>query len=186
MARSTNNLIINQGEQTIALLGVDNKAVIASKDALLIADLDNLGEMKNLVAMVKAQQDNGPGQPDVTTHHSMVTRPWGYYQSLKIDNGYQVKKLFLKPKAKISLQKHKHRSEHWVVVKGVGRVTLGETMATLKEIDLERNQSIYIQQGFIHRLENIGVDDLELVEVQTGSYLGEDDIERLEDIYHRR
>ncbi|MDI9314325.1 MAG: mannose-1-phosphate guanylyltransferase/mannose-6-phosphate isomerase [Hydrotalea sp.] len=188
MEQSTNNLVINQGEQTIALLGVDNKAVIASKDALLIADLDKLGEMKNLVANIKTQQGKAKNAHphDITTHHSAVTRPWGYYQSLKIDNGYQVKKLFLKPKAKISLQKHKHRSEHWVVVKGTGRVTLGETMATLKDVDLQRNQSIYIPLGFIHRLENIGTENLELVEVQTGGYLGEDDIERLEDIYHRQ
>lgn len=174
MHQANNNLVVNQGEQTVALLGVSNIAVVSTKDALLVADMARLGEMKKLVAAAKQQN------PDITIHHSEVHRPWGYYQSLKIDNGYQVKKLFLKPGAKISLQRHKHRSEHWVVVKGKALVTLNE-----KDITVMPNESVYIPVGTIHRLENIGKDNLELIEVQTGSYLGEDDIERLEDKYHR-
>lgn len=178
--QSTNNLVMNSGGQTIALLGVEDKAVIATKDALLVADWQYLSEMKELVKKLQA------GNGNITAHHSAVTRPWGYYESLKVDDGYQVKKLFLKPGAKISLQKHRHRSEHWVVVKGKAKVTLGDSAETLQEKILLANQSIYLPVGIIHRLENIGEGDLELIEVQTGSYLGEDDIERIEDIYRRK
>ncbi|MGI9462074.1 MAG: mannose-1-phosphate guanylyltransferase/mannose-6-phosphate isomerase [Alphaproteobacteria bacterium] len=179
LEHAKNNLVINQGEQTITLLGVDNKAVVASKDALLVADINHLDRMKNLIKKLKEKN------PNIVIHHSEVARPWGYYQSLKIDEGYQVKKLFLKPSAKISLQKHQHRSEHWVVVKGKAKVTLGDNQESLSEKILLANQSIYLPVGIIHRLENIGDDNLELIEVQTGNYLGEDDIERIEDIYRR-
>jgi mannose-6-phosphate isomerase-like protein (cupin superfamily) len=118
--------------------------------------------------------------PKVTEDHLKAHRPWGSYQSL--DNGarYQVKRIMVKPGGRLSLQMHHHRAEHWVVVRGTARVTVGELVTTVHE-----NESIYIPIGSHHRLENPGKIDLELIEVQTGSYLGEDDIVRIEDDYRR-
>jgi mannose-1-phosphate guanylyltransferase / mannose-6-phosphate isomerase len=118
--------------------------------------------------------------PAVTEEHLKVHRPWGSYQSVDRGNRFQVKRIVVKPGGKLSLQLHHHRAEHWVIVRGTAQVTLGNDIRMVHE-----NESIYIPDGAQHRLENPGKIDLELIEVQTGSYLGEDDIVRLEDDYHR-
>ncbi len=158
----------------VALFGVRDLVVVASEDAVLIADRKNTSEMKRLVGRLKEVA------PAVTVDHIRVHRPWGNYQSL--DNGarYQVKRIVVKKNGRLSLQYHHHRAEHWIVVRGTARVTIGDEVKTLHE-----NQSIYIPMGTPHRLENPGMIDLELIEVQTGSYLGEDDIVRIEDDYRR-
>jgi mannose-1-phosphate guanylyltransferase / mannose-6-phosphate isomerase len=118
--------------------------------------------------------------PAITEDHLKVHRPWGSYQSLDLGERYQVKRIVVKQGGRLSLQLHHHRAEHWVVVRGTARVTIGDRVKMLHE-----NESIYVPLGSHHRLENPGKIDLELIEVQTGSYLGEDDIERIEDDYHR-
>jgi mannose-1-phosphate guanylyltransferase/mannose-6-phosphate isomerase len=158
----------------VALFGVQDLVVIASEDAVLIADRKNTAEMKRLVSRLKEVA------PAVTEDHIRVHRPWGNYQSLDNGDRYQVKRIVVKRGGRLSLQYHNHRAEHWVVVRGTARVTIGDTVTTLHE-----NQSIYIPIGTPHRLENPGKIDLELIEVQTGSYLGEDDIVRIEDDYRR-
>jgi mannose-1-phosphate guanylyltransferase/mannose-6-phosphate isomerase len=158
----------------VALLGVENLAVIATEDAVLVARRDNLGEMKQLVEKVKA------AAPQLAEDHLRVHRPWGSYQSLDQGDRYQVKRIVVKPAGRLSLQLHHHRAEHWVVVRGTARVVVGQETKVIHE-----NESIYIPIGSPHRLENPGKIDLELIEVQTGSYLGEDDIVRIEDDYRR-
>jgi mannose-6-phosphate isomerase-like protein (cupin superfamily) len=118
--------------------------------------------------------------PALTEDHLKVHRPWGSYQSLDQGERYQVKRIVVKQGGRLSLQMHHHRAEHWVVVRGTARVTIGDSVTFLHE-----NESIFVPSGARHRLENPGKIDLELIEVQTGSYLGEDDIVRLEDDYHR-
>jgi mannose-1-phosphate guanylyltransferase/mannose-6-phosphate isomerase len=154
---------------------VHDLVVVASEDAVLIADRKNTSEMKRLVQKLKEVA------PAVTEDHIRVHRPWGNYQALDHGGRYQVKRIVVKTGGRLSLQYHNHRAEHWVVVRGTARVTIGEVVNTLHE-----NESIYIPMGTPHRLENPGKIDLELIEVQTGSYLGEDDIVRIEDDYHRR
>lgn len=168
------NSLVSSDKALIALFGVDNLVVVASEDAVLIAGREKTGEMKQLVQKLKETA------PAVTVDHIRVHRPWGNYQSL--DNGarYQVKRIVVKKGGRLSLQYHNHRAEHWVVVRGTAKVTIGEQVKTLHE-----NESIYIPIGTPHRLENPGKIDLELIEVQTGSYLGEDDIIRIEDDYRR-
>jgi mannose-1-phosphate guanylyltransferase / mannose-6-phosphate isomerase len=158
----------------VALLGVENLVVIATEDAVLVARRDNLGEMKQLVEKVKA------AAPQLAEDHLRVHRPWGSYQSLDQGDRYQVKRIVVKPAGRLSLQLHHHRAEHWVVVRGTARVVVGQETKVIHE-----NESIYIPIGSPHRLENPGKIDLELIEVQTGSYLGEDDIVRIEDDYRR-
>jgi mannose-1-phosphate guanylyltransferase/mannose-6-phosphate isomerase len=158
----------------VSLFGVENVVVVASQDAVLVARRDDPDGMRRLVQKLKQVA------PKVTEDHLKVHRPWGSYQSL--DNGarYQVKRIMVKPGGRLSLQMHHHRAEHWVVVRGTARVTVGELVKTVHE-----NESIYIPIGSHHRLENPGKIELELIEVQTGSYLGEDDIVRIEDDYRR-
>ncbi len=158
----------------VALLGVENLVVIATEDAILVARRDNLGEMKQLVEKVKA------AAPQLAEDHLRVHRPWGSYQSLDQGDRYQVKRIVVKPAGRLSLQLHHHRAEHWVVVRGTAKVVVGQETKVIHE-----NESIYIPIGSQHRLENPGKIDLELIEVQTGSYLGEDDIVRIEDDYRR-
>jgi mannose-1-phosphate guanylyltransferase/mannose-6-phosphate isomerase len=131
-------------------------------------------EVKDLAAKLKADK-----RPEATVH-KRVHRPWGYYESIDMGERFQVKRIVVIPGGMLSLQKHRHRAEHWVVVKGTAEVTIGETKRAVHE-----NESIFIPIGTIHRLANQGKIPLELIEVQTGSYLGEDDIERIEDIYKR-
>jgi mannose-1-phosphate guanylyltransferase / mannose-6-phosphate isomerase len=158
----------------VALEGVDDLVVIATEDAVLVSRQKDANGLKRLVAKVRVLA------PKVTEEHIKVHRPWGSYQS--IDNGdrHQVKRIVVKPGNRLSLQKHHHRSEHWIVVRGTALVTVDDLVKTVHE-----NESIYIPMGAVHRLENPGKILLELIEVQTGSYLGEDDIIRLEDDYRR-
>jgi mannose-1-phosphate guanylyltransferase/mannose-6-phosphate isomerase len=158
----------------VALLGVEDVIVVASEDAVLVAHRDDANEMKKLIAKLKSVA------PKIAEEHLKVHRPWGSYQSLDMGSRYQVKRIVVKAGGRLSLQMHHHRAEHWVVVRGTARVTVGDETKTLHE-----NESIYIPIGSRHRLENPGKIDLELIEVQTGSYLGEDDIVRIEDDYRR-
>jgi len=159
----------------VALEGVDDLVVVATQDAVLVSRQRDANGLKRLVAKLKMVA------PEVTEAHIKVHRPWGSYQS--VDNGerHQVKRIVVKPGQRLSLQKHYHRSEHWIVVRGTARVTVNEALTTVHE-----NESIYIPMGAVHRLENPGKILLELIEVQTGSYLGEDDIIRIEDDYRRQ
>jgi mannose-1-phosphate guanylyltransferase / mannose-6-phosphate isomerase len=158
----------------VALEGVDDLVVVATQDAVLVSRQQDANGLKRLVSKLKTIA------PQVTEDHLKVHRPWGSYQSVDMGDRYQVKRIVVKPGERLSLQKHHHRSEHWIVVRGAARVTVNEMVKTVHE-----NESIYIPIGAVHRLENPGKIQLELIEVQTGSYLGEDDIIRIEDDYRR-
>jgi mannose-1-phosphate guanylyltransferase/mannose-6-phosphate isomerase len=158
----------------VAMIGLDDVVVVDTDDALLIAHRDQVQQVKDVVGRIK-----GSGRTHAVTHRK-VYRPWGAYDS--IDNGerFQVKRITVKPGGALSLQMHHHRAEHWIVVSGTAKVTRGDETILLAE-----NQSTYIPLGVVHRLENPGRLPLELIEVQSGSYLGEDDIVRFEDVYGR-
>jgi mannose-1-phosphate guanylyltransferase/mannose-6-phosphate isomerase len=158
----------------VAMIGLDDVVVVDTDDALLIAHRDQVQQVKDVVGKIK-----GSGRTHAVTHRK-VYRPWGAYDS--IDNGerFQVKRITVKPGGALSLQMHHHRAEHWIVVSGTAKVTRGDETILLAE-----NQSTYIPLGVVHRLENPGRLPLELIEVQSGSYLGEDDIVRFEDVYGR-
>jgi mannose-1-phosphate guanylyltransferase/mannose-6-phosphate isomerase len=158
----------------VALEGVDDLVVVATQDAVLVSRQKDANGLKRLVVKLKSVA------PQVTEDHLKVHRPWGSYQSVDMGERHQVKRIVVKPGGRLSLQKHHHRSEHWIVVRGAARVTVNEDVKTVHE-----NESIYIPIGAVHRLENPGKISLELIEVQTGSYLGEDDIIRIEDDYRR-
>jgi len=168
------NCNVSTDRALVALEGVDDLVVVATQDAVLVSRQKDANGLKRLVARLKTVA------PAVTEDHIKVHRPWGSYQS--VDNGerHQVKRIIVKPGGRLSLQKHHHRSEHWIVVRGAARVTVNELVKTVHE-----NESIYIPIGAVHRLENPGKISLELIEVQTGSYFGEDDIIRIEDDYQR-
>jgi mannose-1-phosphate guanylyltransferase/mannose-6-phosphate isomerase len=168
------NCNVSTDKALVALEGVDDLVVVATQDAVLVSRQKDANGLKRLFAKLKAVA------PQVTEDHLKVHRPWGSYQS--VDNGerHQVKRIIVKPGNRLSLQKHHHRSEHWIVVRGVARVTVNDLVKTVHE-----NESIYIPMGAVHRLENPGKILLELIEVQTGSYFGEDDIIRIEDDYRR-
>jgi mannose-1-phosphate guanylyltransferase/mannose-6-phosphate isomerase len=168
------NCNVSTDKALVALEGVDDLVVVATQDAVLVSRQKDANGLKRLVAKVKLVAS------EVTQNHVKVHRPWGSYQS--VDNGdrHQVKRITVKAGERLSLQKHHHRSEHWIVVRGTARVTVNELVKIVHE-----NESIYIPIGAVHRLENPGKILLELIEVQTGSYLGEDDIIRIEDDYQR-
>ncbi|NEV00845.1 mannose-1-phosphate guanylyltransferase/mannose-6-phosphate isomerase [Bradyrhizobium uaiense] len=168
------NCNVTTDRALVALEGVDDLVVVATQDAVLVSRQQDANGLKRLVAKLKVTA------PEVTESHIKVHRPWGSYQS--VDNGdrHQVKRIVVKPGGRLSLQKHYHRSEHWIVVRGTAQVTVNELIKTVHE-----NESIYIPIGAVHRLENPGKIQLELIEVQTGSYLGEDDIIRIQDDYQR-
>jgi mannose-1-phosphate guanylyltransferase / mannose-6-phosphate isomerase len=168
------NCNVSTDKALVALEGVDDLVVVATQDAVLVSRQKDANGLKRLVAKLKTVA------PQVTEDHLKVHRPWGSYQSVDIGERHQVKRIVVKPGGRLSLQKHHHRSEHWIVVRGAARVTVNETVKTVHE-----NESIYIPIGSVHRLENPGKILLELIEVQTGSYLGEDDIIRIEDDYKR-
>jgi mannose-1-phosphate guanylyltransferase/mannose-6-phosphate isomerase len=158
----------------VGLLGVEDLVVVATEDAILVTHRSRAADLKKLNERLKTEM------PAVLEEHLKVHRPWGSYQSLDLGARYQVKRIVVKPGKRLSLQRHHHRAEHWVVVRGTARVTVGDDVKIVHE-----NQSTYIPIGEKHRLENVGKIDLELIEVQTGSYLGEDDIERFDDDFHR-
>jgi mannose-1-phosphate guanylyltransferase / mannose-6-phosphate isomerase len=170
----THDSYVSSEKQLVALLGVDNVVVVTTDDAVLVARRSDGDGLRKVVGKLKDVA------PALTQDHLKVHRPWGSYQSLDLGERYQVKRIVVKQGGRLSLQLHHHRAEHWVVVRGTARVTIGDKVQMLHE-----NESIYVPSGARHRLENPGKIDLELIEVQTGSYLGEDDIERIEDDYHR-
>jgi len=159
----------------VAAVGLDSHVVIETKDAVLVAPKDRVREVKRLVERMKKSGRSEPGL------HREVFRPWGSYDSIDAGERFQVKRLTIKPGAVLSLQMHRHRAEHWVVVKGQARITRGEEVFLLSE-----NESTYIPVGTVHRIENSGSEPLQIIEIQSGSYLGEDDIVRLEDHYGRK
>ena len=168
-----NTLAWSQG-RLIALIGLDDMVVVDTDDALLVAHRDRVQDVKRIVAQIKDD-----ARPHARVHRK-VYRPWGSYDGIEAGPGFQVKRISVKPGASLSLQMHYHRAEHWIVVSGNARVTCDERV-----FDLGANQSTFIPLGSKHRLENIGTDPLELIEVQSGDYLGEDDIVRFEDKYGR-
>lgn len=165
---------LRSSERTIAALGVKDLIVVDTEHALLIADRSRAQDVKLLAERVLASQ------PEKVSRRRIAHRPWGHYRSIDIQERFQVKRITVNPGGKLSLQMHHHRAEHWVVVRGTAKVTIDDRVFVLQE-----NESTYIPIGAIHRLENPGRISLELIEVQTGSYLGEDDIIRIEDVYGR-
>ncbi len=174
LGQHTRNTYVHADSRLVASVGIEDLVIIETKDAVLVAHKDRVQEVKGIVDQLKHQ-----GRKEHINHRE-VYRPWGMYDS--IDNGhrYQVKHITVQPGAKLSVQMHHHRAEHWIVVSGTAKVTNGEQTYLVTE-----NQSTYIPIGQVHALENPGVIPLELIEVQSGSYLGEDDIVRLEDRYGR-
>ena len=173
--RNTHNSLARSDDNIVtAVVGLDNVIAIATSDAVLVASRDQAEEVKAVVEELKAQ--NRP-QAD---QHLRVYRPWGYYQGIDIGARYQVKRIVVKPNATLSLQKHFHRAEHWVVVRGTAEIVVGTETRTVHE-----NESVYIPIGSLHRLGNPGKIPLELIEIQVGSYLAEDDIVRVIDQYGR-
>jgi mannose-1-phosphate guanylyltransferase/mannose-6-phosphate isomerase len=165
---------VSSDKQLVALFGVDNLVVVTTGDAVLVAKREDGDGLRRLVQKLKDVA------PAITEEHLKVHRPWGTYHSIDQGPRFQVKRIVVKPGGRLSLQKHHHRAEHWIVVHGTARVTIGDEIRTVHE-----NESTYIPIGAQHRLENPGKIELELIEVQTGSYLGEDDIIRIEDDYRR-
>ncbi|MFW0755445.1 mannose-1-phosphate guanylyltransferase/mannose-6-phosphate isomerase [Pseudomonas sp. H11T01] len=174
LSQATRNSYVHADSRLVTTVGVEDLVIVETKDAILVAHKDRVQDVKKLVEQIK-----GDGRHEHINHRE-VYRPWGMYDS--IDNGhrYQVKRITVRPGAKLSVQMHHHRAEHWIVVSGTAQVTNGERTYLVSE-----NESTYIPIGQIHALENPGVIPLELIEVQSGSYLGEDDIVRFEDKYGR-
>ena len=176
MLSETKNSLVYSETGQVTVNGLDDVAVIVSEDAIFVGALSDAQSVGALVKTLRSDERTAP----LTETHRTCYRPWGGYSSLVVGNRFQVKRLFVKPGKKLSLQKHHHRSEHWVVVSGTAEVTVDDSVKTLSE-----NESVYIPLGAVHRLENKGKILLELIEVQTGSYLGEDDIVRIEDEFGR-
>jgi len=174
IAHDTTSTLARSENRLIATVGVSDLVIIETKDALLVAHKDKVQDVKKIVEQLKSDGRNEH------INHREVYRPWGVYDSIDSGERYQVKRITVKPGAKLSVQMHHHRAEHWIVVSGTAKVTNGEKTYLVTE-----NQSTFIPVGQVHSLENPGVIDLELIEVQSGSYLGEDDIVRYEDRYGR-
>jgi mannose-1-phosphate guanylyltransferase/mannose-6-phosphate isomerase len=174
VAMDARNVLIRTDDQLTAVVGLDNIIVVTTPDAVLVVDAAQADKVKHLVDRLKAEK-----RPEASEHKRSY-RPWGYYQSVDEGARYQVKRIVVKPGGRLSLQKHFHRAEHWIVVRGTAEVVRdGQTH------HVHENESIYLPIGCEHRLTNPGKINLELIEVQTGSYLGEDDIIRIEDVYNR-
>jgi mannose-1-phosphate guanylyltransferase / mannose-6-phosphate isomerase len=168
------SLVFSDETILTAVVGLQDVVVVATSDAVLVVPKNQSEKVKELVGSLKAD-----GRREAT-EHKRIHRPWGYYQGVDVGPRYQVKRIMVKPGGQLSLQKHHHRAEHWVVVKGTAEVVVNETTSTVHE-----NESVYVPIGSVHRLANPGKIPLELIEVQVGSYLGEDDIVRFEDVYKR-
>jgi mannose-1-phosphate guanylyltransferase/mannose-6-phosphate isomerase len=171
---NTRNSLVHANDRLVSVVGVENLIVIETADAVLVADRKSSQEVKQIVSQLESQKRAEKNL------HRKVLRPWGWYDSVDEGDRFKVKRIQVKPGASLSLQMHHHRAEHWIVVKGIAQITNGDQVITLVE-----NQSAYIPQGQKHRLANPGQDPLEIIEVQSGSYLGEDDIVRFEDTYGR-
>ncbi len=170
----TTNCLVHSERSLVATIGLDGLIIVDTPDALLVADQSRAQEVSGLVSRLKQLNRKEHAQ------HIRSHRPWGYFETLSMGSRFQVKLLHVKPGGQLSLQMHHHRSEHWVVVRGTARVTIGETARLVQE-----NESVYITATNWHRLENPGKVSLEMIEVQIGSYLGEDDIIRSDDVYRR-
>ncbi|HEX3711000.1 MAG TPA: mannose-1-phosphate guanylyltransferase/mannose-6-phosphate isomerase [Pseudolabrys sp.] len=168
------NCVLHSDGRLIAAAGVNDLVVVSTSDAVMVVPRARAQEVRELVARLKTEKRAE------AVDHKRVHRPWGYYESIDMGERFQVKRIVVIPGGMLSLQKHRHRAEHWVVVRGTAEVTIGDERKAVHE-----NESIYIPIGSVHRLANQGKIPLELIEVQTGSYLGEDDIERIEDVYKR-
>jgi len=174
MLDSRNSLVRSDESMLTTVVGLDDVIVVSTADAVLVTTRAKAEQVKELVGQLKAKNHRA------AVEHRRIYRPWGYYQDIDLASRYRVKRIVVKPGSKLSLQKHFHRSEHWVVVHGTAEVTVGSDVRSVHE-----NESIYIPIGSIHRLANPGKIPLELIEVQVGSYVGEDDIVRLDDVYGR-
>jgi len=174
MLESRNSLVRSEESVLTTVVGLDGVIVVSTGDAVMVAARDKSEQVKALVERLKSQNRRE------AVEHRRIYRPWGYYQGIDGGARYQVKRILVTPGGKLSLQKHVHRTEHWVVVKGTAEVTIGTAVSTVHE-----NKSVYIPIGSVHRLANPGKIPVELIEVQVGSYLGEDDIVRLDDVYGR-
>lgn len=170
----TTNTYIHASTRLVSAVGLDNLVIVETADAVLVADKNKSQHVKKIVAQLEQQKRE---EKDL---HRKVYRPWGWYDSIDEGERFKVKRIMVKPRASLSLQMHHHRAEHWIVVRGTAEITNGDQIILLAE-----NQSTYIPQGQMHRLKNPGVVPLEIIEVQSGSYLGEDDIVRYEDNYGR-
>ena len=170
----SHNTLVHASSRLVSLVGVSDLIVVETPDAVLVADKTRSQDVKHIVTQLQATKR------DEHTLHRKVHRPWGWYDSIDEGGRFKVKRIQVKPKASLSLQKHHHRAEHWIVVTGTAEITNGEKVLLLTE-----NQSTYIPLGEVHRLANPGTIPLEIIEVQSGSYLGEDDIVRFEDTYGR-
>jgi mannose-1-phosphate guanylyltransferase len=174
ITHNTENTLINSTSRMVAAIGIKDAVIVETADVVLVANKDQVQDVKHVVERLKAAE-----RSEVKSHRE-VYRPWGKYDSIDQGERYQVKRITVLPGRKLSLQMHHHRAEHWVVVSGMAKVYNGN-----KELLLNENESIYIPVGTVHSLENPGKIPLELIEVQSGSYLGEDDIVRLKDAYGR-
>jgi len=174
LAVDAKGCVVHAEGRLTAVLGVEDLIVVTTPDAVLVLPRARAEEVKALVAEIQRQ-----GRAEAKEHRR-IYRPWGYYESVDAGDRFQVKRIVVAPGGKLSLQKHHHRAEHWVVVRGTAEVTIGDKVQMVHE-----NESIYIPIGSVHRLANPGRIGLELIEVQTGSYLGEDDIIRFDDVYRR-
>jgi mannose-1-phosphate guanylyltransferase/mannose-6-phosphate isomerase len=174
IASNSRNSLIHSSSRLVSAVGVDNLIIVETADAVLVADRKNSQDVKHIVNQLESQKR------EENNLHRKVARPWGWYDSVDEGERFKVKRIQVKPGASLSLQMHHHRAEHWIVVKGVAEITNGDQVVTLTE-----NQSTYIPQGQTHRLANPGNTPLEIIEVQSGTYLGEDDIVRFEDTYGR-
>jgi mannose-1-phosphate guanylyltransferase/mannose-6-phosphate isomerase len=170
----TKNSLVHASSRLVSAVGIENLIIVETADAVLVANRANSQDVKNIVGQLETQKR------EEKNLHRKVSRPWGWYDSIDEDERFKVKRIQVKPGASLSLQMHHHRAEHWIVVKGIAQITNGDQIITLTE-----NQSTYIPQGQTHRLANPGSEPLEIIEVQSGSYLGEDDIVRFEDTYGR-
>src|SRR5262252_4171366 len=170
----SSDCVVHSHDRLTALVGLKDVVVVSTSDAVMVMPRARAQDVRELVDKLKAEK-----RPEATDHRR-THRPWGYYESIDMGERFQVKRIVVIPGGVLSLQKHRHRAEHWVVVRGTAEVTIGDQVRAVHE-----NESVYIPIGAVHRMANKGKIPLELIEVQTGSYLGEDDIERLEDIYKR-
>lgn len=170
----TTGCVVHSNDRLTAVVGVKDLVVVSTADAVMVIPRARAQDVRELVDKLKTEK-----RPEATDH-KRVHRPWGYYESIDAGERFQVKRIVVIPGGVLSLQKHRHRAEHWVVVRGTAEVTIGEKVRAVHE-----NESVYIPIGGVHRLANKGKILLELIEVQTGSYFGEDDIERLDDVYKR-
>lgn len=167
-------MLILSGSRLVACVGMEDMVVVETPDAILIAHMNRTQDVKKIVDRLRRE-----GRPEGQLHRK-VFRPWGWYDGVDAGERFQVKRIVVNPGAALSLQMHHHRAEHWIVVRGTARVTRGDASYLVSE-----NESTFIPLGTRHRLENPGRVPLEMIEVQSGSYLGEDDIVRFEDVYGR-